>query len=188
MGCEFAHFLDETRPDRDEAGQPTEEWPDFLLELARLEWAISEVFDGPGSENQHTLGAEDLLSVDPERWPELRLVAAPSLRTLAFRFPVNDYFTELRALPSDVDIPPLPSSSPSWLALSRRDFVVRRQELQSSQYELLTALIAGKSIGEAIATIAANADTSALDMLAVQLRDWFRTWTAAGFFVAIEST
>ncbi|HVX12596.1 MAG TPA: DNA-binding domain-containing protein [Pirellulales bacterium] len=186
LGHNFAQFLDETRPDRDDAGQPTEEWPDFLLELARLEWAISEVFDGPGSENQHTLGAEDLLAVDPERWPELRLVAAPSLRTMAFRFPVNDYFTELRGLPPETDVPPLPSSGPSWLALSRRDFVVRRHDLESAQYELLTALIVGQTVGTAIAAIVAAADTSVLDLLAVQLRDWFRAWTAAGFFVAVE--
>ncbi|OYV86422.1 MAG: hypothetical protein B7Z73_11765, partial [Planctomycetia bacterium 21-64-5] len=177
LGDDFPRFLDETRPDRDEAGQPTEPWPDFLMELARLERAIGDVFDGPGTENKPTLNAEQLLAVDADLWPTLRLAPAPCLRTLAFRFPVNDYFTALRERTADADPPEFPPSAPSWLALSRRDFVVRRHALERPQYTLLTALVDGQTIGAAIEQIAADA-TIDFDTLAAQLRDWFHTWTA----------
>jgi hypothetical protein len=182
LGDDFPCFLDETRPDRDDAGQPTEEWPDFLMDLARLEHAIGEVFDGPGIENRQTLTAEQLLTVDPQQWPALRLTPAPCLRTMAFRFPVNDYFTALRELPADADPPEFPAAEQTWLALYRRDFVVRRLALGRAQYELLTALIEGETIGAAIERVADD-PASDIDALATQLRDWFRAWTAAGFFV-----
>ncbi|MGH7139864.1 MAG: HvfC/BufC family peptide modification chaperone, partial [Pirellulales bacterium] len=174
LGDGFPRFLDETRPDRDETGQPTEEWPDFLVELARLEWAIGQVFDGPGIEDKPTLTAEQLLAIDRERWPALRLVPAPCLRTLAFRFPVNEYFTVLRELPIDADPPEFPRGNPSWLALSRRDFVVRRHALERPQFELLTALIEGETVGTAIEQLAAGSAMKIGD-LAARLRNWFRT-------------
>lgn len=185
LGDDFPRFLDETRPDRDEAGQATEEWPDFLMDLARLEQTIGDVFDGPGIENRPTLSAEKLLAIDPQQWPSLRLTAAPCLRTMAFRFPVNDYFTAMRELPVEADPPEFPVNEPTWLALYRRDFVIRRLALEEPQYRLLTALMDGQTIGEAIEQLARTA-TIDLDSLATQLRDWFRAWTAAGFFLALE--
>jgi hypothetical protein len=185
LGDDFPRFLDETRPDRDENGQPTEEWPDFLVDLARLEWAIGQVFDGPGIEDRPILTAEQLLAIDPARWPALRLLCAPCVRTMAFRFPVNDYFTALRKLSPEDDPPEFPTFAPSWLALSRRDFIVRRHALERPQHELLTALIEGETVGTAIERLASG-DALNIGDLAARLRDWFRTWTAAGFFVAIS--
>jgi hypothetical protein len=186
LGDEFPQFLDQTRPDRDETGEPSEEWPDFLRELAELEWAIGKVFDGPGIEHQPTLSAEQLSAVDPSEWFNIRLTPAGCLRTMAFRFPVNDYFTALRELSPDTEPPAFPSAESSWLALSRRDFIVRRHALEYRQYDLLTSLIDGCTIGEAIERVAVEPSVD-LDELALQLGDWFRTWTAAGFFVSISS-
>jgi hypothetical protein len=184
LGDRFASYLAETRPDLDRAGQPTETWPDFMIDLARLEWNIGEVFDGPGVEGQATLSAEQLLAIDADRWPAVRLMPAPCLRLLSFEFQVNDYFTALRQSGDDADPPPLPQPEGSWLALWRRDFVVRRHALDREQYELLTALMSAQPIGVAIEQFAATAITN-LDELAGRLQSWFRTWTAAGFFVAL---
>ena len=41
----FVEFLQQTRPDDEDAA-----WADFLIDLARLEQTIAEVFDGPGIE------------------------------------------------------------------------------------------------------------------------------------------
>jgi hypothetical protein len=185
LGDHFALYLSKTRPDLDEAGQPTEQWPDFLMDLARLEWAIGEVFDGQGTEGQATLSSELLLGIDARRWATARLVPAPCVRTLEFQFPVNDYFTALRGLAADAEVPDLPPARPTWLALSRRDFVVRRHPLDHAQYQLLTALLAGQPIGAAIERLADNS-TIEFEQLASQLRDWFRTWTSAGFFVTVD--
>lgn len=179
----FGQYLEQTRPDRDAEGRPTEDWPDFLIELARLEWAIDDVFDGPGSEGQPPLDANQLqerLQALGGQWSAVSLTVDPSLRLLSFRFPVNDYYTELR-WSDDEDPPPLPGPAPSWLALTRRDFVVRRHALTRPQYELLAALVAGQTISAAIESAVANGHVS-VESLAAELREWFCDWTAAGFF------
>lgn len=181
LGREFPQYLEETRPDRDEQGRPTESWPDFLIELARLEWAIGEVFDGPGVEAAPLVSAEDLRAIPAERWPHARLVCAPCLRLLSLRFPLNDYYTALR----DEEQPELPAPAETHLALSRRDWIVRRHALTRPQYALLSALLAGEPLSAAIQR-AADASED-LEELALELQRWFREWTAAGFFVGVGS-
>jgi len=182
LGAEFSRYLAETRPDRDENGQPTETWPDFLIDLAGLEWAIGEVFDGPGVEGRALLAADDLRSIPAERWPEARLVTAPCLRLLTLRFPLNDYYTALR----DDETPPLPEPAESYLALTRREYVVRRHALERPQFELLGALAAGETLGEAIER-AARVSPEGIEALAANLQRWFREWTAAGFFLRVDA-
>lgn len=57
LGESFPRFLAETRPE-DEPGAVS--WPDFLIDLATLEWTIAKVFDGPGVEGRTVLKPGDL--------------------------------------------------------------------------------------------------------------------------------
>lgn len=185
LGDRFMDYLGESRPDLDAEGRPTEPWPDFLIDLARLEWEIDEVFDGPGVEGQTLLTAERLQALEPARWPRARLVPVPCLRRLAFGFPVNDYYTALRKA-DEGDTPAIPEPAASFLALTRRDFVVRRHALSESQHGLLGSLMAGDTIGAAIERLASSAEAD-LETLAADLQAWFRAWTAAGFFMRVEA-
>lgn len=184
LGDRFMDYLAESRPDLDADGQPTERWPDFLIDLARVEWEIDEVFDGPGVEGRPLLSAEALQAVEPARWPGARLVPVPCLRLLAFNFPVNDYYTAMRQA-ADADAPEIPEPAVTFLALTRRSFVVRRHALSKAQYRLLGRLMAGDTIGAAISHLAGGADSD-LETLAADLRAWFHAWTAAGFFMSVE--
>lgn len=181
LGAEFARYLEETRPDLDERGRPTETWPDFLIELAGLERAIGEVFDGPGSEGRPLLATDDLRAISADRWPQARLVTSPCLRLLALKFPLNDYFTAVR----NGESPEIPEPADSYLALTRREYVVRRHALKRPQFELLGALAGGETIGTAIER-AARVSPEAIELLAADLERWFREWTAAGFFLRVE--
>ena len=109
LGENFARFLDETRPDESEQEAAADEseseaesvalpigWPDFLVDLARLEWTFTQVFDGPGVEREPLLTAEQLQSVDPEKWPSAKLEVVPCFRLIALRFPVNAYYAAMR--------------------------------------------------------------------------------------------
>jgi hypothetical protein len=181
LGAEFPRYLEETRPDRNAEGRPTETWPDFLIELAKLEWAIGEVFDGPGVEGQSLLSADDLTAIPAERWPQARLKFVPCWRLLAFRFPLNDFYTALR----NEEPPEIPEPAETFLALTRRDFIVRRHRLDRIQFELLGALASGEPIGAAIEQAAKVAGPD-LEGFAANLQSSFRDWTAAGFFQAID--
>jgi hypothetical protein len=177
LGERFPQFLDETRP-------PDSDWPDFLIDLARLEWTLAKVFDGPGVEGQLLLSHDDLQGVPPERFAAARLVPVVCLRLLAFRYPVNAYYTAVRHAEEGEEIP-LPEPAEELVAILRRDFVVRRYTLSRPQKALLEAVLAGAPVGEALAAAAAASDLED-DALAASLQEWFRFWTAEGFFQSLD--
>lgn len=196
LGRHFPRYLQETRPAGDEAesqasgaGSSVEQstlpqdWPNFLIDLAGLEWAIYEVFDGPGVEGKAILGAEQLLDIPAERWPEARLEVVPCLQLLATRFPVNDYYTALRRAKKEESVP-IPPSGKSYVAINRRQFVVRRYPLSRTEFELLLAIKDCRTIGEAIKGAALVSELD-LDQLAAGLQLWFRNWAAEGFFQGV---
>src|SRR5580692_8704657 len=65
LSRQFAQYLEETRPrdEDDESGAPS--WPDFMIDLVRLERCYSEIFDGPGAERLTLLRGEDLRDLAP---------------------------------------------------------------------------------------------------------------------------
>jgi hypothetical protein len=151
--------------------------------LARLEWAIYQVFDGPGVEGQSLLQADELLAIPAEKWPEAKLVPVVCLTLLSAQFPVNEYFTDIRNIGEDGAVP-MPAALNSWVALTRRDFVVRRYSLSRVEFELLKGLKEGHTVGAAIAAIAPLAEGD-VDDLAANLQLWFRNWTVEGFFKSV---
>ena len=175
LGANFGRFLSETRPD-------DADWPDFLIDLATLEWTFSQVFDGPGVEGKPLLEAAALREIPPERWGEVRLEMVPCLKLLALRFPVNAFYTAAR----HGETPPIPEPGESWLAVTRRDFIVRRHELSRPQFELLSALIAGDPLEAAIAR-ATESPGADFETIAARLGDWFQTWAAEGFFAGLAT-
>lgn len=177
LGAKFPEFLAETRPPAEAGDEPDADWPAFMIDLARLERIVNEVFDGPGNEGLPPLDPARLRAIPPQDWPEARLVTAPCLRLATLQFPVNEFFTAIaRKQPAS-----LPEPGVSHLAVTRRDFRVKRFELSVQQFTLLSALQNGAIIGGAIEG-AARVATDSVDDFAMQLREWFRQWTTEGFF------
>jgi hypothetical protein len=189
----FADFLAETRPDLDEEGDPPAEtaWPDFLIDLARLEHAIGEVFDGPGVERLEdgaVLRKEDLAEIDAATWGGVRLEPVVCLRLMAFRYPVNAYYSEARKREREgVENGELPMPDPAdeYVALWRRDFIVRRMLLSLPQYLLLQTLTGGGTVNEAISAAGAVYEGDD-DALAEDLMRWFYRWAAGGVFMGLK--
>jgi hypothetical protein len=181
LGVNFPRFLAETRPDREEEGSAAVNWPDFLIDLATLERTFNEVFDGPGVECEPPLDANQFRGLAPERLLEARLVGVPCLRLLSLRYPVHQYFTAVRRH-EDPD-PPEPAET--FLAVTRRRYVVRHYELSPPAYQLLRALLAGASLGQAISRVVETAGPD-LDRLPEDLSTWFHDWAAEGFFRGVK--
>ena len=176
LGANFARFLAETRP---VATDEDNSWLDFLVDLAKLEWCFAEVFDGPGAENLPLLGLDQLQGFDADSWAETQLRAVPCLRILRLDFPVQVYYRAIRDRAEAVP----PDREPTWLAISRRNFVVRHHALAPAEAEILKAILAGATVGEAIGRATPPSDFAAF---AEDMRRWFHHWTAEGFFLAIE--
>lgn len=79
----------------------------------------------------------------------------------------------------------VPNAEPTWLVITRREYVVRRCAVCELEYALLAALQSGETIGAAIEHVASRPDVS-MESLEASLHDWFRHWSTAQFFTAIE--
>jgi len=179
LGRNFPNFLAETKPD--DAGELG--WADFLIDLARLEWHYSEIFNGPGTEKSAPLAPEDLQQLTPEQFALSRLIPAPCLRLDSFRFPVHEYATAVR---KREESPPFPAPQTTWLVMTRRNYVVRRVAVSAAEYAVLNEF--RKSSDEPVSTILDRVAETWADEMQSSLQIWFERWTAAGYFVAVEAT
>jgi hypothetical protein len=182
LGHQFPNYLEETRPLDTKRGDDGSTWPDFLIDLARVERTYGEVFDGPGIEGERTLQAEDLVAISQEEWSHARLIPAPCLRLLSLKYPVHEYISAVRHRQAEAVIP---EPSPTCLAVSRREYVVRRRQVTATEYTLLSALIAGRTVGEAVEIITSRVECD-WETLAKNLQNWFQGWARAAFFHAVE--
>jgi hypothetical protein len=172
LGARFAHFLTETCPiDSDADGAPAG-WAAFVIDLATLELTFSEVFDGRGVEGEPLFDAAALAAISTERWLQTRLMPVPCLRLLRLRTPAHEYYSAAR----DGREPAPPAPRDTFLAVTRREYVVRHHPLHPAEFTVLEALVAGRTVGEAIETAAA--------LSAALLGGWFQRWAANGFFRA----
>lgn len=78
---------------------PYREQPE-LAEMAAFEWALCDAFDAA---DISPASVDDLTGLPPEYWPQLRLLAHPSLQRLRGYYPVASYWhahTGVQALPA----------------------------------------------------------------------------------------
>lgn len=146
LGAGWPEYLDATRPDRDLPAPAREGWPDFLVDLARLERTFFEVYDGPGIEGQPLPTAAALPAADLDAsWDGATVTTVACLRLVQARFPVGAYLVAVRR----GEQPPLPKPAPAFEAVSRRDYVVTITELGARGHALLVRLMAGTPVGGA---------------------------------------
>ena len=185
LGDKFIDFLRETRPDS-EKEKDQADWTDLLIDLAILEWTIYEVFDGPGTEQDRMLEADDVTDVDPAAWLEIHLQTPPCLKLLELTYPVNEFYTAVRATEEELEVP-FPDAVATYVAISRREYIVRRYDLTRPQYQLLQVLQQGGTVGQALEACAEVTPAEEMDQLEGDVQQWFRNWTAERcFFQAIE--
>jgi hypothetical protein len=150
---------------------------EFCHELARLELAISEVFDGPETP---PLSEADIAAVPADAWEAARLVPVAAFRLLAFRYPVNAYLTSVRE--EDHDHPPARRRD-TWVVVYRRGYSVNRLDLAGPAHGLLADLAAGARLGDAVAAALRRGGHHAS---ADHLFAWFRSWVSSGLFQAVK--
>ena len=177
----FPSYLAETRPDATAPPEERESWPDFIIDLATLERAFMEVYDGPGVEGQSLVNPVEVAGIAAERLMEVCFVPVPCLRLLAFRYPVRAYFTAVR----EKQKPDLPEPADTFLAMTRQNYVVRFFELSSVQYQFLRALMTNLSVAQSIQQ-AAEATSDDYKSLATIAGTWLCDWANDGFFLRVN--
>ena len=144
----------------------------FAYELCQLETAISQLTD---PQESMPLTPEHLTGMTPEVLMESRLYPRKALQLFAFDYPVNAYY---RAVMDDAS-PPKPRSKKTYLAVFRHEDVIWRMDLEALEYNLLSRLFAGESVGQALAELE--------DSAAEKLSDYFSRWMRNGLLAASES-
>lgn len=140
----------------------------FLTELATLERAVAEAFDAP---EFRAVTQTEMAAVPPERWGTVRLRLNPSVRLFAFRHPVDPFYQAWKEEQPIV----VPARAASWLCVYRKDDRVWRQRLAKSAHAVLTALAAGRPLGEAIERAAGSE----------QVGEWFQGFARDGLFTEL---
>jgi uncharacterized protein (UPF0276 family) len=137
----------------------------FMLEIARLESALSQVVE---MANTPPLGQEDLAGITPEHFMEMQLEVRPALFLFAFEYPVNDY---VRAF-FEGEKPSIPQLGKSCVAVYRNRGEVWRLPLLAEEYHFLNAVREGKTVAQAMEAVAASSSLEEEALLA-EVGGWF---------------
>ncbi len=164
VGSRLAGFL----ADHPAAAVLRARWP-WAPDLARLEWALSEAFDGPDAA---ALVREDLAAIAPDRFPDLVFSLHPTARRMSLDWPAHEW---LRAAvdPSSSEAPVDPTPRPTTLVVWRRGEVPEHRLVSEREGRLLDALESGGSFGDLCALLAeSEGDHAAAALMADALGGW----------------
>ena len=166
--------------------------PALARDMVRLEWAHIEAFD---SEERARLSAEALAAIDENSTLRLQ----PYLRLLALSYPVDDLLLQVRTENgSSASSTNNASTSrkrrhvrhvaalaprPIHLAVHRHENSVWYKPLSAEEFGLLSALIAGKPLGDAIDLALANSPLPE-DQRPAFLQEVFAAWAMLGWFTS----
>lgn len=173
LGRRFPTWLEESRPDRDLPPGQHETWIDFMIDLARFEYAVFAMFDAPGHEGKAFAGPAT---------PDRRLRLQPCFALGAYRFEVPAYYHAVRlGQPA-----PLPPEQESFVALVRTDYVTRTIQLGEPHYLFLKAMTEGGGIADGIDAVARHRAMAPAAVRKSWRAEQRRRWIDWGFFIAGE--
>jgi len=149
----------------------------FVADLARLELAVTEVFDAPESP---AWPADAVAKVPQQAWPAAVVRPIAAFRLGAYAYPVNAY---LQSVKEDNHEHPDVGRKATYVAVWRKRYEVWRLDLSKPAYEFLGALANGRPFGKAVAAAARGMQGNPGD----QLFRWLRDWVAEGMFQGVET-
>ena len=150
----------------------------FVADLARLELAVTGVFDAPESA---AWPAEAVAKIPQEAWPDAVLKPIAAFRLGAYGYPVNAY---LQSVKEDNHDHPDTGRKATFVAVWRKGFEVWRLDLSKPAYAFLGELAKGSPFGKAVAAAARGMQGNPGD----QLFRWLRDWVAEGMFQGVETS
>jgi hypothetical protein len=160
LGAHFAAFLEATRPDKEQSEK--EDWPDFMIELARFEYQINLLFDVP----EEPFTPADFSPPDET----LRLI--PVFELFAHQYPIRWFYSEF----SKGNNPELPLPEPTYCLILRKKLRLAFYDLTQEQYQFL------RSFQQTGSVETAKLEISDADNRDDIWQDWKRHWTGLGFF------
>jgi hypothetical protein len=169
LGRAFPEFVREAKGVKKKA---------FVADLARLEQAVTEVFDAAQSP---AWPVAEIAGIAEDAWPRAVFRPVAAFRLLAFGYPVNAYFQSVK---DDNHDHPDVARKATWVAVWRKSYEVWRLDLGKPAYEFLHALTKGRPFGKAVTDAARGLQGNPGE----QLFRWLRDWVAEGMFEGVSTT
>lgn len=166
LGKHFSDYLEENRPDA--AEEIKEDWIDFIIELAKFEYAIGVIFEEK---------AEEGYQVAAHNSNEEKLKLVPICELFKFQFPVRKFYSDFK----NEKKPSLPFENESYCVVIRHKFKLAVYDIHKDQYEFLSSLKKGMDIPTAKSKFIENQNVSATQFDAVWNR-WKARWIEAKLF------
>jgi len=167
LGARFSRWLSEHRPDLH--APEKEPWIDFMIDLARYEWAVYLFFDKPGHEGRPLATAQT---------PDAELVVQSTLELHRFAFPVAAYY---HAVAAGESAPPIPAPQDSHLVIVRKHYQIGILQLTEPQHHFLSLMAQEVSVSDAIRALATDHGLTESDVRAAWAR-WKGSWCESGLF------
>jgi hypothetical protein len=147
-----------------------------VAELAALEKALADAFDGPDAE---PLSIEQLAAIEPEAWPRLVFQPNPTAIRLTFATNAADIWSALK----NETAPPKPRHLPEPQAtvVWRQDFMARFRPLSTEEAMMWNEAAKGVRFGVLCEMVATFAGEDGAELrAATYLKDWVDTGMLAG--------
>jgi len=154
-----------------------EEYP-FLADLARVEWAFIEAFDGPDAA---PFDPASIAGRSEDEWPLATLLFHPSLQRLRLTHAAHNYRIAVR---KDESTTPTRDDRACDVVIYRGPSMLHCHELDAPASALLDELMRGAPLGSACER-AAMASSIELEAFQARLATWFSEWTAMGWIRAV---
>lgn len=150
--------------------------PALCRDLARLEWAVTEVFDAPETP---PLAEADLAVIEPRAWARARLVPVAALRLVVLDHDAGAHLDALR----EGRRRPSGRRRRCRVVVYRRSYAVLRREQTAAAFALLEDLVRGRTVGRSLARALERPGARLGADEAFRL---FRDWAAMGLFSAVR--
>jgi hypothetical protein len=157
---------------------------ELCVDMARLEWAYTEIFD---AEDSPPLDAAVLSALPEQAWHDARFVLSPALRLLSVRYPVAALRKRLRLAASNagdesVQIPEPQVQSLALYRSAERELFYK--VLDPVAFAVLVRLGSGESLVSACESTVRD-DPKREAHIESNVGTWFLEWGQRGFFRAV---
>lgn len=150
----------------------------FASELAILEGAIAEVFMCPDSE---PFSLDKFSKIVPENFGDMVFNLRTACRLLQFSYPVSEWLSDARV---QEILPEILPKNRSFLLVVRHNNEVQRHSLSEQEFVLLTNLVNGKNVAEALEKTL-DEQPSYAENIINNLQRWFIGWIKNGVFIDV---
>ncbi len=151
----------------------------WLVELAQFEWTLGQAFDAADTS---LFTEQDMATIPPEAWPELRFTLHPSVHRLNFEWNIPEMW---QALTADNHTPVSSERDPAspWLVW-REQLVTRFRSMSIDEQRALDTVCEGGSFNEVCEELATLMNEEDVPLRAAGL---LKGWIAQGLISGVHT-